>query len=364
MCTHRAGHCRTVCEIAPPDLLLKIAERGDAAQRENALKTLVASAAVRAQRSTLTYALRSLNVDAAHVAFLAPQPDAHVTVYDAQNGGDSNLPGVRKRGENDPPSDDDAVNEAFEGAETTYDFYEQVFDRNSVDDQGMELVSSIHFLTDYDNAAWTGAQMVYGDGGGGMFVRGGMTRCIDVIGHELTHGVTDFTAQLAYHKQSGALNESCSDVFGSLVKQRGLEQAADQADWLIGEGILDPSIEGVALRSMKAPGTAHEFDDQPAHMNDYKDLPDDADPHHDHGGVHINSGIPNHAFYLVATKLGGNAWEAPGRIWYETLTTRLEAHSEFHDAAEATVAVAGELFGEDGNEQQAVREAWAEVGVL
>jgi Zn-dependent metalloprotease len=232
-----------------------------------------------------------------------------------------------------------------------------------VDGQGLELVSSVHFETDYDNAFWNGAQMVYGDGDDQMFKRGGFTQCLDVMAHELTHGVTQFTAGLRYRGQSGALNESFSDVLGSLVKQRSLGQTADQADWLIGEGIMGPQLPGVALRSLKAPGTAFQFDNQPADMDHYVELPDDGDPRHDNGGVHINSGIPNHAFYLAATALGGNAWEKAGRIWYTTLTTRLGEDSDFQAAADATVAVGSDLFGAGGAEEQAVRAAWAQVGI-
>jgi Zn-dependent metalloprotease len=206
--------------------------------------------------------------------------------------------------------------------------------------------------------------MVYGDGSGMMFAKGAFTRATDVIGHELTHGVTQYTAGLVYHKQPGALNESMSDVFGSLVKQYGRGQTADQADWLIGEGILGSAVHGEALRSMKAPGTAFDLDRQPAHMDDFQDLPDDDNPHNDHGGVHINSGIPNHAFFLAATAMGGYAWEKAGRIWYVTLTERLQPFSEFLAAAEATVTVAGELFGDGSQEQDHVRDAWRRVGVL
>jgi Zn-dependent metalloprotease len=205
--------------------------------------------------------------------------------------------------------------------------------------------------------------MVYGDGDDQMFKRGSFTQCLDVMAHELTHGVTQFTAGLQYHLQCGALNESFSDVFGSLAKQRSLGQAADQADWLIGEGIMGPQLPGVALRSLKAPGTAFKFDNQPAHMNQYVQLPDDGDPRHDSGGVHINSGIPNHAFYLAAVALGGNAWEKAGSIWYTTLTTRLNENSDFQAAADATVDVSGNLFGTGGAEEQAVREAWQQVGI-
>jgi Zn-dependent metalloprotease len=180
----------------------------------------------------------------------------------------------------------------------------------------------------------------------------------------MTHGVTQFTANLDYRDQSGALNESISDVFGSLVKQWTLNQTADEADWLIGEGLLMPNVHGTALRSMKAPGTA--FDDpvlggkdpQPDQMSAYIKTSEDQ------GGVHLNSGIPNRAFYLAATAIGGNAWEKAGLIWYRTLATRLASNAQFLDAANATVSVAGEAFGDGSDEQSAVRDAWQQVGVL
>jgi Zn-dependent metalloprotease len=114
---------------------------------------------------------------------------------------------------------------------------------------------------------------------------------------------------------------------------------------------------------MEAPGTAFQADPQPAHMRDYKDLPDDNDPRNDNGGVHINSGIPNRAFCLAAKALGGHAWEKAGRIWYVTLTERLQSDSDFQAAAQATVSVAGDLYP-SGAEQEAVQKAWQEVGVL
>ena len=264
------------------------------------------------------------------------------------------------------PSDDIAVNQAWEGADETYRFYSDVLGRNSVDDRGMELVSSVHFGSDFDNAFWNGTQMVYGDGSGRIFVKGGLTAAIDVIAHELTHGVTQYTAGLEYASQPGALNESFSDVFGSIVKQRALGQTVDQADWLIGGGILGTAFtkNKAALRSMKAPGTANDFDQQPSNMSEYVDLPDDDDPRHDHGGVHINSGIPNHAFYRVAMTLGGNSWDRAGKIWFHALTKVLQSDSDFHAAAEATVDAAAELFLDSGEESDAVQQAWKEVGVL
>jgi Zn-dependent metalloprotease len=356
--------CGSCCLIAPPDVLVRMAEEGGPDERNSALRTLAASAAMRAQRATVGGATRELGVGVAELAFLAPTEDAFISVYDVDHGGDFDLPGERMRGEGDPPAADHEVNEAYEGAEKTFEFYRDVFARDSIDGRGLEIVSSVHYGTEIDNAAWTRGQMIYGDGGGGMFLPGAMTRALDVIGHELTHGITDFTANLQYRNQSGALNESFSDVFGSLVKQRALGQTAADADWLIGEGIMDPALEGVALRSMREPGSAHRFDSQPGAMADFVVLPDDNNPRNDSGGVHINSGIPNRAFYLAATAIGGNAWERPGQIWYVTLTERLGPDSDFQEAAQVTVQVAGELFGDGGDEQSAVRGAWETVGVL
>jgi len=351
----------TRCYIAPPYLLAQLATRGSAEQRSAATRTLVESAAIRARRATLAHVLRE-SVALPGEGLVAGE---HVTVYDAGHGGDANLPGTRMRGDADPESSDDAVNQAFDGADKTYQFYRQVYGRDSVDGQGLGLVSSVHYGTDFDNAFWNGSQMVYGDGSGQLFQVGGLTKDIDVMAHELTHGVTQYTAGLTYHTQSGALNESISDVFGSLVKQHTLGQTADQADWLIGEGILGPALNGRALRSMAAPGTAFDGDPQPADMDAYVNLPDDDNPSNDHGGVHINSGIPNHAFYLVATSLGGNAWERAGQIWYDTLTGgNLPADATFAVGAQATLAAAGQRYGAGSAEQQAVQNAWQQVKVV
>ena len=143
-----------------------------------------------------------------------------------------------------------------------------------------------------------------------------------------------------------------SDVFGSLIKQYSLKQDASHADWLIGAGLLAAGVKGVALRSMKAPGTAYNDpvlgrDPQPAHMKDYIHTTDD------NGGVHLNSGIPNHAFYLAAIAIGGNAWDVAGRIWYETLRDpKLKANANFAafretDGQDRRAALQGEGQGSD-----------------
>ncbi|MCU1304628.1 MAG: peptidase thermolysin [Candidatus Sulfotelmatobacter sp.] len=334
-----------VCCIVPPHILRHLAE--NAQYRQSALRTLATTERLRGRREVLAHFA---------AAGLATGQERR-TIYDAKN--QTTLPGKLVRAEGDPDSADIAVNEAYKYAGNTYDFYMTAYQRNSVDDKGMRLDSTVHYDQQYDNAFWDGQQMVYGDGDATIFDR--FTKCLDVIGHELTHGVTQYTAGLTYQGQSGALNESMSDVFGSLVKQMTLGQTADQADWLIGAGLLMPSA-GAALRSMKAPGTAYDSqvlgkDPQPATMADYVNTTDDS------GGVHINSGIPNHAFYLAATQIGGNAWERAGKIWYVTLTQRLTPTADFQAAADGTYSVAGELYGAGSPEQQAVQAGWEGVGI-
>src|SRR6266487_4520347 len=345
-----AGGC-PVCAIIPSPMLRHLAQHGPDRLRERMLQTLQHSERLRGQRDMLAYL--------GAVALATPTGTRRRTIYDLAHG--TRLPGKRVRGEGDLRSKDRQVNEAYDFSGTTYDFYKQVFQRNSVDDNGMRLDSSVHYSFDYDNAFWNGAQMVYGDGDGVIFER--FTKCLDVIGHELTHGVTQFEAALAYHDQPGALNESFSDVFGALVKQWKLKQTADRADWLIGAGLLAKGIHGVALRSMKAPGTAYDDpqlgkDPQPADMAHF------VHTSQDNGGVHINSGIPNHAFYLVATTLGGYAWEKAGKIWYDTLSNLIGPNTSFKQAADATIRSAQNLYGAGSSEQKAVASAWKQVGVI
>ena len=342
--TTMSRHC-----IVPPYMLRSIAQHGDDRQRALAWSTLTDSEQIRGQRRVLS-PLASWAATATGTK--------RRTIYDAR--GEYELPGHLVRGEGSPKGNDAAVDEAYDGSGATYDFFFRVFARSSIDGRGMRLDSTVHYGVDYDNAFWNGRQMVYGDGDGRIFRR--FTKAIDVIAHELTHGITQHEAALAYRGESGSLNESFSDVFGSLVKQHRRGQPAREADWLIGRGLFKPSVEARAIRSMKEPGTAYDDpvlgkDPQPGHMRDYVRTAED------NGGVHINSGIPNRAFYELAVRLGGKAWEKAGRIWYKTLTDKLRPNSNFRDAVNLTVQAAAELFGLNSLEQKAVREAWNEVGL-
>lgn len=355
MCTHHHRH--SIFCLVPPYVLDEIAKNGSTKQRAAALRTKSVDNTFRALRlasQAQRFAPKSSAVPGAVGAVQKRR-----SIYDA--GSSQNLPGTLVRGEGQAATGDVAVDEAYDGLGATFDFFAEVFDRNSIDDSGLALDATVHFGEDYNNAFWNSVQMVFGDGDNEIFKR--FTIALDVIGHELSHGVTEDESQLQYFNQSGALNESMSDVFGSLIKQYARNQTADKADWLIGEGLLADGIQGVALRSMKEPGSA--FDDpllgkdpQPKHMSNFVHTFDD------NGGVHINSGIPNHAFYQVASRLGGYAWERAGRIWYDALRDpRVRPNTGFRRFARITYDVAGRLFGVGGQEQTAVQQGWAVVGI-
>ncbi|WP_017163989.1 M4 family metallopeptidase [Xanthomonas phaseoli] len=343
--------------ILPPYLLEHVAQAAPAHARQCALMSRHITAQLRQQRALGLLA----RTDALAADAKAQQTAQAVQrrIYDAEQG--TALPGTLVRDEGAPATQDVAVTEAYDYLGATHDFFQTVYGRNSIDAAGMPLIGTVHYERGYDNAFWNGEQMVFGDGDGEVFNR--FTIALDVVGHELTHGVTERTANLIYQGQPGALNESISDVFGVLIKQYTLRQSADQADWIIGAGLLMPGIQGVGLRSMQAPGSAYDDpalgkDPQPATMAGYVDTQEDD------GGVHYNSGIPNHAFYRAAVAIGGAAWEKTGRIWYRALTGgEPAAGADFATFADLTASVASAAYGADSREAVAVRQAWRDVGV-
>lgn len=340
--------------IVPPYLLARIAELDDerfAAAAQAARRALRFDEPFRAARL-------SFSLDESHTLVVEVGDGPDRTVADAEHS--EVLPGRVVRSEGDDPTGDVAVDEAYDGLGATFALFSEVYGRNSVDGAGLPLDATVHYGTDYDNAFWNGDRMVFGDGDGEIFGR--FTASLSVIGHELAHGVTQYTAALEYQGQSGALNESISDVFGALVEQYSLDQPVEAASWLIGAGLFTDEVEGTALRSLKAPGTAYDDDvlgkdPQPDNFADYVETSDD------NGGVHINSGIPNHAFYLAAAALGGNAWERVGQIWYDTLSLPLDPRATFAEFAAATVTAAVTRYGESSAEAAAVGAGWAGVGV-
>ncbi len=354
-----AVHC-----LVPPQIFEHILRNGTEEQRAWALDTLLRDQTIRTARIQ-NAAVRGggprEGADALAVRAVGRPEDIHPSreIRDAQ--GREDVHGVVVRREGDEASPDQAVNDAYDALGYTFDFFKDVFVRNSIDDAGMPLRGVVHYGQAYANAFWDGRRMVFGDGDGVVF--SSLTGSLDVIAHELGHGVTEDEGALEYFGQAGALNESFSDVWGSLVKQYKLQQAADEADWLIGSDVFSPEIQGDALRSMRAPGTAYDDptlgrDQQPGHMRDYVTTMTD------NGGVHINSGIPNHAFYTVAMTLGGKAWERAGRIWYEALRDpALRPRDDFPTFARITLGAASRLYGVGSEEARAVRDGWETVGV-
>jgi Zn-dependent metalloprotease len=290
---------------------------------------------------------------------------AQIMIYDCQET--ANLPGTLARLEGSVRVKDRQINNCYDGFKITYDFYSKVFGRNSIDDKGLALMGSVHFKPDtqstgFNNAFWdsTTRGMVFGDGDHISFDY--LTDSLDVIAHELSHGFVEYSSPLVYNGQSGALNESCADIFGCMIEQWHMRQSVDDADWHIGQTLFPVAFTGSALRTLKA-GRAYTkdrvfgTDPQPKHMRDLYTGDGDS------GGVHINSGIPNHAFYLASKTLGGNSWDKAGKVWYKTMTSgRIPTTCDFATFAAVTVEIAGTEF-DDASVKNAIRDAWDKVGV-
>lgn len=341
------------CFVVPPHMLEAVELRGDQNQREMARAMLSSSDEMREDRSRDVVPRSFRGVARAAAAPAAGPPQE---LYDAEEK--RTLPG--KPVEHPESSADPVVRAAWEGAAATARLLADAYGINSLDGQGMTLISTVHYDREYNNAFWNGRQMVYGDGDGVLFKP--FTSSLSVIGHELAHGLVQHAGGLVYRDQSGALNEHCADVFGCLTVQFANGEQADEADWLVGAEILGDGVSGMALRSMKAPGTAYDDDvlgrdPQPFHMDDFVVTSSD------NGGVHINSGIPNHAFYLLAVQLGGRAWEKAGEIWFDALQAIRHPHAQFADWADQTISSARTRFGAGSLEETMTKRCWKLVGV-
>jgi len=341
-----------LCRFVPPYLLSRLAELdGDDLAQRVGRATLAADRTIRDRRH---------RIPPAPLEHPSASGQARWAIHSAADSSDLPDPPVRIDGQ--PPTGDAAIDEAYAAAEAAWRLFAEVFEYPGVDGQGSPVVATVHYGSDYANAFWDGRQMVLGAGDGVIFDR--MTAPIDALAHEYAHGVTQYTAALAYDGQPGAVHESLADVFASMVKQRVLGQTVDEADWLIGEGLFGPDVDGRALRSMREPGTAYDDprigkDPQAATMRDYVETGDD------NGGVHINSGIPNRAFCLAATSLGGGSWEGAGPIWWAALVGgHVTAVTGFVDFATATLDATTRLYGAGSAEWTAIRSAWTDVGVL
>ncbi|KAF1831794.1 peptidase M4 thermolysin, partial [Decorospora gaudefroyi] len=323
--------------FVPPYILEAVAKSTDVEESrvacQNTLKHTTANAQHRREVCTK-----------AHVQLLSPTEFAR-QIYDCQ--GSDTLPGTLVRSEGETGVKDRQVNNTYEGFGIVRNFFQQVFGRNSLDDNGLALLGS-ESPEGYNNAFWNGNinQMVFGDGDHIAFDY--LTDSLDVIGHELSHGFVQYSSPLDYYKQSGALNESCADIFGFMAEQWHTKQTCDKADWDLGQTLFPVAFTGSALRTLKA-GKAYTndpvfgTDPQPKHMDNLYTGNSDG------GGVHINSGSPNHAFYLAAKALGGYSWEKAAKVWYKTMTSgRIPVDCDFATFAAVAVDVAGAGVRGDG----------------
>lgn len=279
------------------------------------------------------------------------------TVFDAEEK--YNLPGKEVRVEGSKKCPDEVANNAYDYCGIVYDFFKKRLKRNSFDDNGAELLTTVHYGERYPNAFYNGEQIVMGNGDGEIF----LNFCLlDILGHEWGHGVVSTTANLEYYGQSGALNESYADIFGICAKQFSLNQSSKESNWKIGEGIFTDKINGSCIRNMQYPGTAYDDqkigrDRQPSHIKDMYNGDEDR------GGVHINSSIPSRIFCEYAINIGGYTYNEPLKIWYETLTTKLHRHSDFQDFVNKVQEVIISNYG-IGKEYECFKEASKSVGLL
>lgn len=340
--------CR--CSIIPSSVLDRFSKDQGLSAAERQLFTDMAASErhwrkLRTLQAPVTAAMQALSGN----TVVAARPA--VTVYDCKHG--TSLPG--KSVSRPAASADLTARRAFNETTAVAEFYRTAFGRNSIDNLGMTLQSSIHYGRKYNNAFWNGTQMTYGDGDGNIFVD--FTQGTDVIAHELTHGVTQFTARLGYTSEAGGLNESVSDVFGSMFRQWRLQQTADKADWLIGPDIMGPGAKArgyTCLRDMAQPDAQHCLSPQPVHFSQFRPR---MDPHE-------SSGIPNLAFCRAAVAIGGASWEKAGKIWYQALTGYRAAPTlKMKTFAARTRKLAASLFPAEPAVAAAVDKAWKDVGL-
>jgi Zn-dependent metalloprotease len=256
--------------------------------------------------------------------------------------------------------------DAHFGAAQTWDYYLNTFGRRGIDGNGFPLISRVHYGKDYNNAFWNGSVMTYGDGDGAFFRP---LVAIDVAGHEITHGLTEFTADLIYARESGASNESFSDIFGTVIEFYTGAVGGRTPDYLIGEDILIPADAAPGIRNMVDPTEDNDPSYYPNRLFPGRCNPN---PSNDNCGVHSNSGIQNHAFYLLAeggthaisgVKVKGIGQAAAAAIFYRALTVYLFPSATFHDVRVACTNAAADLFGANSAEARSTADTWTAVGV-
>jgi Zn-dependent metalloprotease len=340
-----------LCKFVPDEVLARLAN--DTSIKNFDRDALQRTLAVDQEMRRVREATASLIASSAMISMsLVPATKKPlIKLYDCKHG--AILPGAKIA--SPQSSSDGTVKRTFKNTTDVAKFYKKEFGRNSLDGQGMDLLSSVHYGQNYNNAFWNGQQMTYGDGDNNIFID--FTKGNDVVAHELTHGLTQFTSQLAYANEPGGLNESMSDVFGSMFRQWQANQTVDKADWLIGSDIMGPAAKAkgfTCLRDMANPAAKHALAPQPSHYSKYSP---GMDPH-------VSSGIPNNAFYRAATAIGGKSWQKAGKVWFQALTGFGPAPQlTMKQFADRTRTVATQLFAAQPAVASAIDKAWVAVGL-
>jgi Zn-dependent metalloprotease len=342
---------QNICNIVPKDVLDRFAVDRKLGAK---LRKFAADSA------RITDVLTSLRMQYCELTSLSQTTEAHllglptspkIKIYDCKNT--QNLPGIPV---SSPKTSKDATaKRTFVKTNSVAKFYQSVFGRNSIDNAGMAMLSSIHFGNNFNNAMWNGCQMIYGDGDGKLFTD--LTGSNDVICHELTHGVTQNTLQLGYSDDAGGLNESMSDCFGSMFRQWEAKQDVSKADWLIGADILGPAAKAkgyTCLRNMANPADKTALAEQPTL---YSQVTPGMDPHY-------SSGPPNLAFSTACLHLGGKSWQRIGQVWYTVLSTSgSNPTMTMPQFAARTRQVATQKYAAEPAVMSAVDVGWEKVGL-
>ena len=340
-----------MCKFIPDEVLARLANDPSIPDfdRDALQRTLAVDQEMRRVREATASLIASSSM-IAHSLVPATKKPA-IKLFDCQHG--SILPGTPVP--SPQSSSDQTIKRTFKNTTDVAKFFKKIFGRNSLDGQGMDLISSVHYGQSYNNAFWNGQQMTYGDGDQKIFVD--FTRGNDVIAHELTHGLTQFTSQFLYSNEPGGLNESMSDVFGSMFRQWQGNQTVTAADWLIGKDIMGPVAKAqgyTCLRDMAKPGSNTALAPQPSHYSSYQN---GMDPH-------TSSGIPNNAFYRAAMAIGGKSWEKTGKIWFRALTGHgASPNLTMKQFADRTRTAAQQLFPAQPTVAKKVDKAWVAVGL-
>jgi len=248
---------------------------------------------------------------------------------------------------------------ALELANKVYDYFHNDFNMESWDNNNSTVDVHIHYGYKYDNAFWDGEKMTFGDGDGEYFKTFLLQ---NIFTHEYAHAITETNSGLIYENQAGALNESLSDVFAVCLDQKIKNETPDKASWLIGEGIFTKKVKGKALRTFKDELAYNDpeigVDEQPKNMRNYQDLPNTEDS--DYGGVHVNSGILNHAFYQFCMISNLKSFEQPQKIWFQTYKL-IKPNTNFNQFAKATLTTTKKVYP---NLQTSLKDAWNKVGII